>query len=196
MNNGKPTQPHFSLGQIVATPQALYERPVNEFVAGFIGSPSINMVEAKLESSNGALAVSFGGHRLAVADELVRAHSSLEDYVGRSIVLGVRPENIEDASLSSAAPQDRRLTVTCDYTEPLGAEVLVYFTVAAVGVVAGGAQEVDPALHRPGGGPATEGTRLVARVDPRTRIAERTRIELAVDTARLYFFDPETREAL
>jgi multiple sugar transport system ATP-binding protein len=182
--------------QQVATPQALYERPVNEFVAGFIGSPSINLVEAELESSNGALAVSFGGHRLTVADELVRAHSSLGEYVGRPIVLGIRPENIEDAGLNSAAPPDRRLVATCDYTEPLGAEVLVYFTVAAIGVVAGGAQDVDPALQAPGGGPAREGTRLVARVDPRTRITEGSRMELAVDTSRLYFFDPETRAAL
>src|SRR5213592_853174 len=121
--------------QQVATPQALYERPVNEFVAGVIGSPSINMVEAELQRSNGALAVTFGGYTLAVADELARAHTNLGDYVGRSIVLGIRPEDIEDVRVDSGAPADRRLAITCDYTEPLGAEVLVYFTVAATGVI-------------------------------------------------------------
>jgi len=181
--------------QQVATPQALYERPVNEFVAGFIGSPSINMVEAELERSNGALSVSFGGHKLAVADEVARANTALGEYVGRKIVLGIRPEDIEDASLDSGAPRDRRLAITCDYTEPLGAEVLVYFTVSATGVISGVARDADPALEDAGPRKA-EGTRLVARVDPKTRITEGNQGELAVDTSRLYFFDPESRAAL
>ena len=182
--------------QQVATPQALYERPVNEFVAGFIGSPSINMVEAELQRSNGALAVTFGGYTLAVADELARAHTNLGDYVGRPIVIGIRPENIEDVSVDSGAPPDRRLAITCDYTEPLGAEVLVYFTVAATGVISGVAQDADPALKDAGATGRKEGTRLVARVDPKTRITEGNAAELAVDTSRLYFFDPETRASL
>ena len=182
--------------QQVATPQALYERPVNEFVAGFIGSPSINMVEAELQRSNGALAVTFGGYTLAVADELARAHTNLGDYVGRPIVIGIRPENIEDVSVDSDAPADRRLAITCDYTEPLGAEVLVYFTVAATGVISGVAQDADPALKDAGATGRKEGTRLVARVDPKTRITEGNAAELAVDTSRLYFFDPETRATL
>jgi len=182
--------------QQVATPQALYERPVNEFVAGFIGSPSINMVEAELQRSNGALAVTFGGYTLAVADELARAHTNLGDYVGRPIVIGIRPENIEDVSVDSGAPADRRLAITCDYTEPLGAEVLVYFTVAATGVISGVAQDADPALKDAGATGRKEGTRLVARVDPKTRITEGNAAELAVDTSRLYFFDPETRATL
>jgi multiple sugar transport system ATP-binding protein len=182
--------------QQVATPQALYERPVNEFVAGFIGSPSINMVEAELQGSNGALAVTLGGYTLAVADELARAHTNLGDYVGRPIVIGIRPENIEDVSVDSGAPADRRLAITCDYTEPLGAEVLVYFTVAATGVISGVAQDADPALKDAGATGRKEGTRLVARVDPKTRITEGNAAELAVDTSRLYFFDPETRATL
>ena len=182
--------------QQVATPQALYERPVNEFVAGFIGSPSINMVEAELQRSNGALAVTFGGYTLAVADELARAHTNLGDYVGRPIVIGIRPEDIEDVSVDSGAPADRRLAITCDYTEPLGAEVLVYFTVAATGVISGVAQDADPALEDAGPTGKKKGTRLVARVDPKTRITEGNTAELAVDTSRLYFFDPETRAAL
>jgi multiple sugar transport system ATP-binding protein len=182
--------------QQVATPQALYERPVNEFVAGFIGSPSINMVEAELQRSNGALAVTFGGYTLAVTDELARAHTNLSDYVGRPIVIGIRPEDIEDVSVDSGAPADRRLAITCDYTEPLGAEVLVYFTVAATGVISGVAQDADPALMDAGAPGRKEGTRLVARVDPKTRITEGSAAELAVDTSRLYFFDPETRATL
>jgi multiple sugar transport system ATP-binding protein len=182
--------------QQVATPQGLYERPVNEFVAGFIGSPSINMIEARLASADGALTVVFGDHRLRVDDSLSRAHPNLERYVDRTILLGIRPEDFDDASLATGTPADRRIATTCNYTEPRGAEVLVYFTVSAAGVLAGVGQESDPALSAAGAGTSSGGTRLVARVDPKTSIAEGSAIELAVDTARLYFFDPETRVAI
>jgi multiple sugar transport system ATP-binding protein len=180
--------------QQVATPQGLYERPVNEFVAGFIGSPSINLIEAELASTNGDLAVSFGDHRLTVDGGLQRGHPELARYVGRKILLGIRPENFEDASLEPT-PEDRRISTTCDYTEPLGAEVLVYFTVTAHGVVTA-AVEQDPALGAPGPGASRDVARLVARIDPKTKITEKAKIELAVDTSRLYFFDPETRAAI
>jgi multiple sugar transport system ATP-binding protein len=182
--------------QQVATPQVLYEHPVNEFVAGFIGSPSINMLEAELARADGRLAVSFGDHRLTVDDALARAHPGLEEHVGRPVLLGIRPEDLKDASLDPGAPPDRRLAITCDYTEPLGAEVLVYFTVSAAAVVTFAAGEEDPALGAPVRGTKGGGARLVARVDPRTGIVEGSRAELAVDTGRLYFFDPETRAAI
>src|SRR5262245_1200351 len=117
--------------QQVDTPQVLYDQPVNEFVAGFIGSPSINLVEAQLERSNGRLEAVIGEHRLTVDDLLARNKSGLADYVGRSIILGIRPESFEDASLESDAPPDRRLRVTCELTEPLGSEVLVHFSTGA-----------------------------------------------------------------
>jgi multiple sugar transport system ATP-binding protein len=185
--------------QQVDRPEALYRNPVNEFVAGFIGSPSINLVEARLERSDGGLAVEFGGHRLAVDDQLVRNRSALERFVGRDIVLGMRPENFEDASLDSDAPPDRRIKTKCDRTEPLGSEVLVYFTVTAQPVVAG--ETAEPADATVYFGEAREEkdqplARLVARVDSRTRIAEGRPVELAVDTSRLYFFDPETETTI
>ena len=186
--------------QQVDTPQALYERPVNEFVAGFIGSPSINMIEAELARSDGGLQVSFGNHRLAVDDELARRHPGLERYAGRSVVLGIRPEDFEDAALGSNAPPDRRLTTVCSLTEPLGPEVLVYFPVSAPGGAAGDGGANNPHADSNAGmlgvGTTGETSTLVARVSPRTRISEGSRIELAVDTSRLYFFDPETRTAV
>src|SRR6186997_3396618 len=109
--------------QQVDTPQVLYDQPVNEFVAGFIGSPSINLVESELARSNGHLEVSLGEHKLAVDDQIARNRSGLGDYVGKKIILGIRPEDFEDASLETDTPPDRRLKVTADLTEPLGAEV-------------------------------------------------------------------------
>jgi multiple sugar transport system ATP-binding protein len=183
----------------VDTPQVLYDNPVNEFVAGFIGSPSINLVEAELVQSNGGLAVTFADFRLTVDDQLVRNRSGLSEFVGRTVLLGIRPEDFEDASIEPDTPPDRRLKVTCDLTEPLGSEVLVYFSTAATGVVSSGVTadsgaDAEVRIGQDGDTPAR--SRLVARVSPRTRIAEDSEIELAVDTSRLYFFDPETREAV
>jgi multiple sugar transport system ATP-binding protein len=188
--------------QQVDTPQALYDNPVNEFVAGFIGSPSINLLHAELQKEGDRLFVSFADYKLAVDDQLARNRSALADYVGRTVMIGIRPEDFEDAALEPDTPADRRITATADLTEPLGSEVLVYFSVAATGIISSAvtadAAEGDADLYFGGGnGDAPEGvTRVVARVSPRTRIAIGSKIELAVDTSRLYFFDPETRNAL
>jgi len=189
--------------QQVDTPQVLYDSPVNEFVAGFIGSPSINLVHAQLDRSNGGLTVAFGDYKLAVDDQLARNRSGLADYVGRTVMLGIRPEDFEDASLESDAPANRRIEAVADLTEPLGSEVLVYFSVEAARIISSAvtadAAEGDADIYFGGDDDesAPEGvTRLVARVSPRTRIAVGSKIELAVDTSRFYFFDPDTREAI
>src|ERR1700750_1450850 len=85
--------------QQVDRPQELYDHPVNEFVAGFIGSPSINLVAAQLERDNGRLEAIFGDHKLTVDDQLARNRSRVAEYVGREVILGIRPEDFEDASL-------------------------------------------------------------------------------------------------
>src|SRR5213595_1148636 len=87
--------------QQVDTPQVLYDSPVNEFVAGFIGSPSINLIESQLAKSNGNLEVTLGEHKLTVDDQLARNRSGLGDYIGKNIILGIRPEDFEDATIES-----------------------------------------------------------------------------------------------
>src|SRR4051794_1631763 len=186
--------------QQVDRPQVLYDHPVNDFVAGFIGSPSINLVEAELARSNGHFEVTVGDHRLTVDDAVLRNHAALADYAGRPVILGIRPEDFEDASIEHDAPADRRLRVRCDLTEPLGAEVLVHFSTGATRVVSSAAEAdsgADASVSFAAGDdePAAP-TRLVARVSPKTTIAEGGEIELAVDTSRLYFFDPGTRAAI
>jgi multiple sugar transport system ATP-binding protein len=183
----------------VDTPQVLYDRPADEFVAGFIGSPAINLVEAQLEQANGHYSVAFGEFRLTVDDNLVRNRPGLEDYVGRTIILGIRPEDFEDASLETGVPDDRQMDVEVELTEPLGADVLLYFGATATGLVpsavaadVGEDASVNLGANGDGPGPA----RMCARVSPRTRIAIGRAAKLAVDTSRLYFFDPRTREAV
>ena len=183
--------------QQVDTPQVLYDQPVNEFVAGFIGSPSINLVESELATSNGHLEVSLGEHKLAVDDKIARNRSSLGDYVGKKIILGIRPEDFEDTAIEPDAPADRRIKVTADLTEPLGSEVLVHFGTEATAVVSSAAaadvgEDADIRL----GEEDEVTTRLIARVSPKSHVALGQEVELAVDTTRLYFFDPETRAAV
>jgi multiple sugar transport system ATP-binding protein len=117
--------------------------------------------------------------------------------VGKNVILGIRPEDFEDASIEPDAPADRRIKVTADLTEPLGSEVLVHFGTEATGVVssAASADVGEDAEVRLGEEEETS-TRLVARVSPKTRVALGSEIELAVDTTRLYFFDPETGETI
>jgi multiple sugar transport system ATP-binding protein len=185
--------------QQVDTPQVLYDQPVNEFVAGFIGSPSINLVGAQLQRDNGRLEVAFGDHKLTVDDQLVRNHSGLGEYVGRDVILGIRPEDFEDASLEPDSPGDRRMQVTSDLIEPLGSEVLVHFSAGTERIVSSAAaadsgEDADVSFSDDEDAGASD--RLVARVSPKSRVALNSPIELAVDTSRLYFFDPDSRAAI
>jgi multiple sugar transport system ATP-binding protein len=113
-------------------------------------------------------------------------------------MLGIRPEDFEDANIEPDTPPDRRVKVTSDLIEPLGSEMLVYFSSDAPAVVSSAATadagaDAEVTL---GGDDADGRSRLVARVDPRSRIATGSEVELAVDTSRLYFFDKETGEAV
>jgi multiple sugar transport system ATP-binding protein len=185
--------------QQVDTPQVLYDQPVNEFVAGFIGSPSINLVAAELQRDNGRIEAVFGDHKLTVDDQLARNHSGLGEYVGRNVILGIRPEDFEDARLEPDTPADRRMKVTSDLIEPLGSEVLVHFSAGTERIVSSAAaadvgEDADVSFSDDEEAGASD--RLVARVSPKSRVALNSPVELAVDTTRLYFFDPDTRAAI
>jgi multiple sugar transport system ATP-binding protein len=181
--------------QQVDSPQTLYDHPVNLFVAGFIGSPAMNLVEADLERSDGAMYSRFGGIRLKLDDELLSARPALERFAGRRVVLGVRPEDIEDASLMADAPQDRRITTTVDLREALGSEVLVHFTVDAPVVVTEDVKELAVDVGAVAVQDLEERAKedksvFVARLNPRTRARVGGSLDLFVDTRSLHFFDP------
>lgn len=181
--------------QQVATPQTLYDAPVNLFVGGFIGSPAMNMVEASLEREGEGVWVTFGDDRLRVTDDVVAARPALREFEGRGVVLGIRPESFEDAAIASDAPPDRRIRTTVELREALGSEVLVHFDIAAPPVVTEDTKELarDAGAHdRLHDGAERSASTFVARLDPRTGARKREPIELAVDITRLYFFDPAT----
>ncbi len=182
--------------QQVDEPQALYEHPKNLFVAGFIGSPAMNLFEATLHVDGGAPAIEFGGYRLAVAPEVLDTRPALRAYDGKTIALGIRPEDMEDASLVSDAPADRRITAVVELIEALGSDVLVHFTVHADPALTDDVKElaldIDPIAGETEGGH----TNVIARLSPRTRARKGEPIELVVDTNRLHFFDLEDSSAI
>ncbi len=116
--------------QQVDAPQVLYDNPKNLFVAGFIGSPAMNLVEAELTIDDRAW-VSFGTHRLELDQKVLTERPELRDYAGRSVVFGIRPEDMEDASLHTDNPPERQLHVRTTIVEALGAQLLVHFDVDA-----------------------------------------------------------------
>src|SRR3954451_22930545 len=117
--------------QQVDAPQRLYDAPDNLFVAGFIGSPSMNLVQARLERRNRSLECALGEQRLGLAADATARRPALEGYVGSTIGIGIRPEHLQDAALSADAPTDRRLRGTVVTTEALGSELLAHVEVEA-----------------------------------------------------------------
>jgi len=173
------------------SPQALFNAPVNLFVAGFMGSPAMNFVGASLVRDDGP-AVVFAGLRLAVPDAVLAARPGLSDYFGRDLILGLRPSDFEDGDLADATWP--RIPATADVTEALGSEMHVLFRVdappvqhAALGDARAAEDNEDAAL------PLTAGKTLwTARVAARSMIAPGQPVKLAVDTTNLQFFDPSS----
>ena len=183
--------------QQVAPPQELYERPVNLFVGGFIGSPAMNMVEATLARSNGGFAVDVGSQKLVLGDEIVGARPGLKSYEGRKVVLGIRPEELEDASLAKDIPADRHIKGNIELTEALGSEIMAHFTIDAPPALTEDVKELaqdvgdERAVQEAAEG-SKQQTTMVGRFSARSKVKEGEVAEVAVDTRSLHFFDPET----
>ncbi|MGH2578284.1 MAG: ABC transporter ATP-binding protein, partial [Actinomycetota bacterium] len=173
--------------QQVDTPQNLYGNPSNLFVAAFIGSPPMNLVEAKVSDGK----VAFAGFEVSMPDG-----GDLGGQGGRTLILGIRPSDLEDAAVWSN-PELPTIEVTADVTEELGSEVNVLFTVDAPPV---GVEEVMEAADEPLEEAVflLEENRAVfcARVDARTQARPGARVRLSVDPRRFHFFDPKTSLAI
>jgi multiple sugar transport system ATP-binding protein len=168
----------------VDRPQAIYERPANVFVAGFIGSPAMNLVHSRIEADNGSLYATFGEHRLELPDRPLR-WPGLGRYVGRDLVLGVRPEGLADARRATADP-GTTIEVDVALAEPLGAETILHFDAKAQTARAEAALETDD----------DDEANLTARLDGQSTIEAGERVPLTVDVERLYFFDRESGAAI
>jgi multiple sugar transport system ATP-binding protein len=184
--------------QQVAAPQELYTHPANLFVAGFIGSPGMNFFEGRLESSNGTRLVAFGdGQRLAIDAAEQELAGGLARDDGQAVVVGVRPEHLEDAAHAPSTPADRRLKGLVRLRELLGSELVVHFSVEAAPVVTEEtrdlAEDVDASaltdldLLR-----SARQTAFVGRFAADASTQEDTVAEIAVAPGALRFFDPES----
>ncbi len=174
--------------QQIAPPQELYRRPANLFVAGFIGSPPMNLIDAKLERGDDGSAgpqVVFGAHRLGIPAKVTADRLGLERYLGQDIVLGIRPEYLSDAALLPDADPAAVIQLPVRLREELGSEVHIH---CGIGSVAhhedGAAQDV------------TSLATLVARMDPQTTLAEGQDARVYVEATQLHFFDPGTGLAI
>jgi multiple sugar transport system ATP-binding protein len=180
--------------QQVDTPQALYNSPVNLFVAGFIGSPAMNFTAAQLVRDGGPIAV-FAGYKIPVPDKLLQSRVGLEGYLGREVILGIRPSDFEDAEL--ADPGWPRMAVKSSVTEELGSEIHVIFTIDAPPVEHASISDARADDGEDGTIPLTGNKTLwTARVAARSSIKPGSSATLAVDTANLQFFDPASGLAI
>ncbi|OLT03172.1 ABC transporter ATP-binding protein [Pseudonocardia sp. CNS-004] len=180
--------------QQIASPQDLYDEPVDMSVAGFIGSPAMNMVVAGFDVDDaGAASVSFGEHRLAVPDIVLHRRPALHAYAGRSLVLGIRPEDMDDATIAGG-PDGSTIDSVVDLVESMGADVMVHFPVAAQQA----RTEDRERLDRESGHvrAAADGALFVGRFSPRPRIFVGQSVTVRVDTEALHFFDRDTGRSI
>ncbi len=156
--------------QQVDAPQNLYDYPANQFVAGFIGTPQMNFFDATLTASNGDMFVEFGGHSIKITKPM--QDRIIGDYVGKKVVLGIRPDDIHDEQIFIESSPDTVVEGYVDVLEKLGSETLLYLNIAG-----------------------REGY-TIARVDPRTSVVRDTTVKFAIDAKHIHLFDAETQMSI
>ena len=182
--------------QQVDDPQTLYDRPLNLFVGGFIGSPSMNMMDATVEPSNGSLAATIGDQKISLGPETLQNHPALREYEGKQVIIGIRPEDLEDAALEPDAPPDRLLHGRLELREALGSEIMAHFAIKGTHAETdetrelakdAGAEGTEQAI-----GVSEDEAVVVGRFGARSRIREGDEVAAVVDTRALHFFDPQS----
>ena len=157
--------------QQIDSPQVLYEKPCNVFVAGFIGSPPMNFMDAELqEAPNGGLQLALGSNTTIALPEAKAKQLEGSEYIGKKVLMGIRPENIHDEAIMAGLTPECSVSAHVDLTEMMGAETYLYVTI--------------------------EGTPFVARVNPRTTAKIGDDINLIFDGNRIHLFDKETEKAI
>ena len=188
--------------QQVDAPQVLFEQPDNLFVAAFIGSPSMNLMEGKLsDNGGGSLHLTIGEEKLSVPRSVLDMNPKLSSYLDKNLVVGIRPKDMDDAAIVTEHPQDQRFRSKAENVEALGFEVIVHFDIQAVPVVS------EDALDLPEDMVGTElggyadvkreyPSRLAARFDPATSLRIGDMMEIAVRVENIHYFDRDTGLAI
>jgi multiple sugar transport system ATP-binding protein len=181
--------------QQIGTPGEVYDHPVNLFVAGFMGSPPMNLARGTIERVDGGHVARLGSSTIPVPPELV-AERKLDAWASREVVVGIRPEDLEGPREDGSQPHEVTLPVTVDRVEAVGAHLLGFFTIdappptgEAVAEATGGGLEEVALITR-------EGTPFCATFEPRAAIRVGETVDVTVDTRRLHFFDPDSETAI
>ena len=180
----------------LGTPSDCYDTPNNIFVAQFVGSPPMNLVLADIKEGANGPELHVGGSTLEIPQSTLDERPALKGYAGQQVALGVRSEDMEDASIATV-PDERRVKGKVTLTEALGSEIIVHFTFPGQKVVT----EDTKLLEKEGGGDELhvqqdEGVKWVASFAPRSRMRMGDEVEIAVDVERVHYFDPETSLAI
>ncbi len=157
--------------QQVDTPQNLYDYPTNQFVAGFIGSPQMNFFNVKLSKEGQDVVATFGDNKIVVPNSKVSKFID-ESYIGKEVVMGIRPENIHDEPVVLQTYANATIDVNVEVTELMGSETYLYLKTTG------------------------KDDNIIARVDPRTSSRAGSTIKIAFDVNHLHFFDKETEKTI
>jgi multiple sugar transport system ATP-binding protein len=184
----------------VDDPQFLYDHPVNMFIARFIGSPPMNLVESRLERADGGYTVSIGSSRIGLDETEVASVRGIDEYVGRKVVAGIRPDRLEDAAVATEAPADRRIAGLATLRETLGSDLLVHFSVegsrplsSAVSAIAHDTEdpvELDTVELE------TRALVFIGRFSPRSTVRTQEPVTVAVQPGSIQVFDADSGRSL
>jgi multiple sugar transport system ATP-binding protein len=190
--------------QQIDSPQKMYDHPLNVFVAGFIGSPAMNFISARLERENGGYAAVFGSTRLQLTTQAIGGHPNVGRYADKDVILGIRPEHLEDARLTEITADSDCITVTPQVIESMGSEKYVYFSLPREMTV-----QLESIEHTTGEkeGETTGETEniasvddfgglMVGRISPESDVREGEPIRLAVEANKVRLFDPDTEKTI
>ena len=176
--------------QQVGPPGELYAEPNNLFVAGFIGSPAMNLTYGHIEGSGDEIFAVLPNTRLKLDKQVIEGHPGLENYAGKELVVGLRPSALEAASVVGA-DANRTLRAEIEVTEMLGADTYIHFTVNRAPVIT---PDIEELLADTGRDTSSLGdkTNFIARVSPDIMVKRGDAVDLVVDTSKLHFFDAST----
>jgi multiple sugar transport system ATP-binding protein len=181
--------------QQIAPPQELYDRPKNLFVAGFIGSPAMNFLSGTLQREDGHHVVDLGANRIRLEPAVVSARPALQNYVDQPVIIGIRPEEMEDAALATGG-DGTTLDAVVELVEPLGSDLVVHLSVDAR--EAKGLDDIQELAEDSGETLPSDADRatVVARFSPRSRVQVGDTVKASVTTDQMHFFDANTGEAI
>ena len=180
--------------QQVAPPTELFNNPANLFVAGFIGSPAMNLVYGTLTQEAGETKLAFAGHTISVSQVALDKHPGIEDYIGKQVVVGIRPSALEDARIAGENTA-ATIRVKTDVNELLGSESYVHFELETAPVIT---PDIEELLADEGADASSLGdtTKFTARVSPDANVPDGSEVDLVIDTAKLHFFDQDTSDKI